>query len=361
MLKRPPSKIHLLAVLAFAIFFSGCDFIRPKVPVKRAILLKTENATQEELIGIIGNFTRVESLRAKIYLQFEDNSYAEAGIAEKYKTADGQIVVQRPANILLRVQVPVIGTDVAQMTSDGDQFRVAILEDGGSGKYRAFISGTNDTDYSQLRTDVINRIEDNGNVRELKQNVNAFSNLRPQHFTDALLVRPIDSEANFYVQSTIMQEEVELDKKNKKLKSWFLRGYYLLDEHQKLADGSTKITRRFWFDRVDRVRLARQQIFDSNGEIESDVVYGQEGAMTESGNYILPLEIILTRPKEKYKMRIRYKAPNDVEIGRAYPPAAFLLENTWDNLPIIDLDKKLQEMTVQQPGTARPPIDAKSQ
>jgi hypothetical protein len=66
-------------------------------------------------------------MRAKMDLKFEDNSFAEIGIAEKYKTADGEVVVQRPANILLKVQVPIIKTDVAQMTSDGEKFRVAIL------------------------------------------------------------------------------------------------------------------------------------------------------------------------------------------------------------------------------------------
>ncbi len=37
------------------------------------------------------------------------------------------------------------------MTSDGEKFRVAILEDGGSGKYKNFILGTNDADYSILK------------------------------------------------------------------------------------------------------------------------------------------------------------------------------------------------------------------
>ncbi|MBK9529552.1 MAG: hypothetical protein IPO41_14850 [Acidobacteria bacterium] len=40
------------------------------------------------------------------------------------------------------------------------------------------------------------------------------------------------------------------------------------------ADG-LRIARRFWFDRVGGIRLARQQIFDVQGEIESDIVYGK--------------------------------------------------------------------------------------
>ena len=67
----------------------------------------------------VNRFARVSSMRAKMYLKFEDNSFAEFGSKEVYRQADGEVVVQRPANILMKVQVPVIKSDVAQMTSDG--------------------------------------------------------------------------------------------------------------------------------------------------------------------------------------------------------------------------------------------------
>jgi hypothetical protein len=65
-----------------------------------------------------------------MYLRFEDNSFAQFGSKEVYREADGEVVVQRPANIFMKVQVPVVKSDVAQMTSDGAKFRVAILQDG---------------------------------------------------------------------------------------------------------------------------------------------------------------------------------------------------------------------------------------
>src|SRR6185503_19482790 len=109
------------------------------------------------------------------------------GSKEVYRQADGEVVVQRPAKILLKVQVPIIKSDVAQMTSDGSTFRVAILQDGGTGKYKKFVKGTNDADYSKLQKSL--DAQDLGNGKDAKQSVNAFANLRPQHFTDAMLVR----------------------------------------------------------------------------------------------------------------------------------------------------------------------------
>ncbi|MEP6902195.1 MAG: hypothetical protein ABJA66_10625 [Actinomycetota bacterium] len=309
-------------------------------------MLKTEKAEQSQLLGEVNRFARINSMRAKMYLKFEDNSFAESGIAEKYKSADGEVVVQRPANILMKVQVPVIKTDVAQMTSDGTKFRVAILQDGGDGKYKKFVVGTNNADYSLLQEQVKKTDLDNGKV--IKQNVNAFANLRPQHFTDAMLVRPVDTQNYSYLTSTILQEEYDFKLPKGSPLQWVMRGYYLLDEFRKEADGSLKISRRFWFDRVGGIRLAHQQIFDEKGEIESDIVYGQEGNLGESGEYNnLPLQVIVTRPKEKYKMKLTYQTPESVTIGKIYPEKAFVLENTW-GLEEVDLDKKLQEARSQK-------------
>ena len=232
------------------------------------------------------------------------------------------------------------------MTSDGDKFRVAILQDGGSGKYKKFVKGTNNVDYTKLqeRVTTVNV----GDSKETKKNVSAFSNLRPQHFTDAILIRSTDSSKHNYLVSTILQEEI--DQKALKKKSpiaWVLRGYYLLDEFTNGDDGTVKITRRFWFDRVGGINLARQQIFDAGGEIESDIIYGQVGNLGENGEYKMPLQVTLTRPKEKYKMTLKYQSPKSVKIGKTFKEQAFVLINRW-KLEELDLDKKLAEMTSQR-------------
>lgn len=331
-----------VALIAAAALLSGC--ISPKDKIEQATLLEAADASETELVSLVNNLASVNSMFARVDLKFEDNSFAELGIAEKYKTADGEIVVQRPANILLKVKVPIIKTDVAQMASDGTSFQVAVLQDGGSGKYKKFVVGTNSTDYSPLQE----KVDDLSNgSSEMKRNVNAFSNLRPQHFTEAMLVRPVDETKYTYVVSTILQEEFDINAKKRSPLRWVLRGYYLFDEYES-TDGRLKIKRRFWFDRVGGVRLARQQIFDAKGEIESDIVYGAEGALTENGNYRLPLQVELTRPKEKYKMRLTYQTPNKVIIGNDFPKAAFVLENLW-GLEVLNLDDQLREVNTNSP------------
>jgi hypothetical protein len=292
----------------------------------------------------VNRFAGVNSMRAKMDLKFEDNSFAEFGSKVVFRSAVGEVVVQRPGKILLKVQVPIIKTDVAQMTSDGVKFRVAVLQDGGDGKSRRFVIGTNNADYSKLQK----RLDEPNGNGDVKQNVKAFANLRPQHFTDAMLVRPT-ADDKVYTQSTIFQleEDESADKKSPVRK--VMRGYYLLDELGKGPDGGLSIERRFWFDRVGGIRLARQQIFDAKGEIESDIVYGKQGNLSSTGGYAnLPLEIQVTRPHEKYSMKLTYQSPESVTIGTTFPDAAFVLQNSW-KLEEIDLDKKLAEVLAGKP------------
>ena len=340
---------YILLLATALIFVSGCNVVKKESGTPT--LLKTEEASQAELIKEVNRFASVKSMRAKMDLKFEDNSFAQFGSKEVYRSADGEVVVQRPASIYLKVQVPVIKSDVAQMTSDGETFRVAILNAGSCADCKKFVKGTNSADYSRLQK---NLDAVNGEMTaDVKDNVNSFANLRPQHFTDAMLVRPTDSRY-LYAQSSTYQIEEDITQKKKSPLRVVNRGYYLLDEFARGDNGEMKITRRFWFDRVGGIRLARQQIFDAKGEIESDIVYGREGKLTETNDYQrLPLQILVTRPQDKYSMRLTYQSPEAVTIGRDYPVTAFVLQNSW-GLEEVDLDKKLQEATAVQQNKPAP-------
>ncbi len=340
----------LIAAALAGVLGSACNIV--KKASKTPTLLKTEVSTQASLIGEVNRFAQVDSMRAKMDLKFEDNSFAEFGSKEVYRQADGEVVVQRPGMILLKVQVPIIKTDVAQMTSDGERFRVAILQDGGTGKYKKFLLGTNNADYSKLQKTISPSKSAAGVATE---NVSAFANLRPQHFTDAMLVRPTDAEHAYSMSSIFQVEEDTAQTKKSPVRS-VTRGYYLLDEFAKGGNGELKITRRFWFDRVGGIRLARQQIFDAAGEIESDIIYGKEGKLTATGNFKnLPLEIQVTRPKERYSMKLTYQTPEDVMIGNKFPAEAFVLKNSW-KLEEVDLDQKLGETTGEK--SPQPPLNS---
>ena len=77
------------------------------------------DATTSDLSAEVNRYASVRSIRGKIDIQIEDTSFAESGLAEKYRTADGTVYLQRPGQIYLKIQAPFVGTNIAEMTSDG--------------------------------------------------------------------------------------------------------------------------------------------------------------------------------------------------------------------------------------------------
>ena len=311
---------------------SACNlfgrFAKTSVEVERLLTPLAETDTPR-LIAMVNSLVAIRSIRAKVDIQFEDTSFATAGIAEKYRTADGEIIVQRPGKVYLIVRAPFVASDIARMTSDGDHFRIAIFQ--GEAKYKKFVRGTNAAVYSKLNGNGDPSVKVKPNQEA--QTVKALSNLRPQHFTDAVLIRPIDTQVPglLYARSEFFQSE-----KDPASKKRVVRGYYFLDELQTLGDGSARLLRRFWFNRVGGVHFSRLQTFDDRGALITDVTYSDFKPVGEQG-VTLPTKISLTRPQDHYQLSLTYQSPESVVLDREYQLDVFVLENKT-NLPEVDLD-----------------------
>lgn len=354
------SILPALLTLAFIVTTTGCNSI---FGVKRTVsvtplLAPLKEATTEQLLAEINRIASVNSIRGKVDVQFLDTSFAELGIAEKYRTADGMVVLQRPNQILLTIQVPLVGTEVAQMTSDGERFRVAVLQ--GEERYKRFLRGTNNAVYPRLEMNEAgnssadnanrNRKNRNGKRAATDQAVGTLSGLRPQHFTDALLLKPVaqPDTSYIYTRAEIFQEEANNGATNqtnnsqeskKNTSGRVLRGYYTLDELMPETAGRARLLRRFWFDRFENLRLARLQTFDERGSIVTDVIYRTPKSFGAETVANLPTQIEITRPQDRYSISITYQAPEAVILNRAYDKDVFVLENKWQ-LQEVDLDKQ---------------------
>lgn len=160
-------------------------------------------------------------------------------------------------------------------------------------------------------------------------------------------MRPLETGGDYAtVQSEIYEDEPGTTKKKSPI-ARVIRGYYLLDELKRGENGDFKIERRFWFDRADNTRLARQQIFDDKGVLVTTIDYGAEQFFTEAGNVQMPAQVTVTRPQERYSVKLTYQTPNAVVIGKTYEPAVFQLENKWQ-LPEVDLDKQAEQSKISR-------------
>lgn len=334
----------LTVLLLTCLAASGCGVLGIKKEVKVTPLLgPLVEATPEQMLAEINRLAAVRSIRGKVDIQFLDTSFAECGIVDKYRSVDGNIVLERPGKIFLRIQVPFVGQDIAQMTSDGEHFRVAVLM--GEEKHRRFLRGTNAANYPRIKDEqAAAKCGEDGKSKAVNERrvVSAFSGLRPQHFTDALLVRPVQREnADYlYVMSETFEEEPD-PRPQAKRGARVVNAYYLIEEiapKNNAAGDMPHVLRRFWFDRYGAVRLKRLQTFNERGQIATDVLFEDAKKIGESGQYTLPARVVLTRPQDHYSLQVSYQAPEAVVVNNEYPTELFVLENKAQ-LPEVDLDQ----------------------
>src|SRR5262249_29191720 len=118
-----------------------------------------------------------------------------------------------------------------------------------------------------------------------KPSANKLENLRPQHFQDALLVRPIDPARDKLLIENFTDEE---------------NAFYILHVVRENGNGQLQLTRTIWFNRTD-LSLARQLIFDNDGTILTDARYSDWKSWDNVG---FPKHIEINRPRDEYAVVI---------------------------------------------------------
>src|ERR1041384_2491538 len=92
----------LLSVFTVSVllFNGGCGLFGAKKKIQVPQLLSPLFAADKaRLIQEINRFSMVKSIHGKVYIQFQDTSFASFGIADQYRQIDGDITVQRPGKI----------------------------------------------------------------------------------------------------------------------------------------------------------------------------------------------------------------------------------------------------------------------
>ena len=195
----------------------------------------------------------------------------------EYKDVRAYIRFRKPAEIRLIGLMPVVRTQAFDMVSDGTDFKLYIPS-----KNR-FIVGRNE-------------------IEQLSPN--KLENLRPQHFLDALVVRPVDTKSYKAMLENFTDED---------------NAYYIVQEVRQLSDGEVELNRQIWYSRID-MTMARQMIFGDNGNILTDARYSQWHAYD---NVPFPKHIEINRPRDEYAVVFDIVK---LDINKGVPADQFVLE-----------------------------------
>jgi outer membrane lipoprotein-sorting protein len=107
-----------------------------------------------------------------------------------------------------------------------------------------------------------------------------MENLRPQHFLDALLVRPVEAAEKVLLENLTDEDEA----------------FYILHLVRENGGGQLQLSRTIWFNRIN-LQLTRQLIFDAAGNILTDARYSDWHAYD---NVPFPKHIEINRPRDEY-------------------------------------------------------------
>ncbi len=318
---RAPRAGLLVAALALTILSASCaSLVKSKDNTIPKLLTPLAEAKFDDLIGQLRQFTILQSLRSSpVYLKFVD---AEA--SEKWPEADAIFVLRRPDKIRVLIQTPGIKTKIADMVSESNRFKVAVFY----GEYKRFLIGTNDADYGQWRA----KLGERGK--------SALASARPFHFTEALMMRPLalnDSRFVYGIEEALAEEPDT--RPGAKRGARILRSFYVISEVElpSAGQGPGRVRRRFWFDRANGARFARQQIFDEQGRLATEAQYSDYKRLSADSQDLWPGVVWINRPHDGYSVRLTFNEEK-VELNQDLPASVFVLENT-DKLPETDLDK----------------------
>jgi outer membrane lipoprotein-sorting protein len=252
--------------LALAIALAGGCAVSRKTVVKKPsgppVTLQT--ASKQQLIESYDHQAQsITSMNAAVTMVLTAGS-AYTGLIEQYHEVSGFILAQKPADVRVIGQVPVVGTDIFDMVSDGKMFHIFIPSK------NKFIVGP-----AQLERPSAKPIE----------------NLRPQHLTGALFWNEISPNDPVLLEQSTQGSAA----------------YYVLTVIHRVgppaataAEANWEIARKIWFDRVN-LNVSRIQTYDSGGQLASDVAYSDWSSF---GAERYPRQISVNRPASDYNLDI---------------------------------------------------------
>jgi hypothetical protein len=318
-------KRRKLVALALILTASSCVSRRVDLP---PFIPPTREATLTELIEIVNERQKAQTLIVRTDLQFVTSEKAEEGVGRRYRSGQGRILLSRPELIRLNIEAPVLSVNIADMASDGERFQLLIYPE----EYRALILGSNRRSYAEEAR----KLDGDPELRK----AGPLVNIRPQHFTEAFLFQPIDDEnPNVFPwkeEERLLEDD---DRPGAEEGQKVIRSYYVLTIAER---GEKSPRRKYWFDRTRDMALTRLQTFDEEGHLVGDVRFAKYLPAEPKAGLRIPSEIVINRPYEDYTLRITVK-PDSVEVNRDIPETAFTLEPPpeWsDTLRRVDLDKK---------------------
>jgi hypothetical protein len=266
---RPTIASITLAATAW-LLVSGCSVSHKTVVKPSQAPAALQTATKAQLLDKYNRQAdSIRSVNLSVKMKLTGGSNY-SGVIEQYHEVNGFMLAAKPANIRVIGQAPVVGKNIFDMVSNGEEFHV-------------FIPSKNDFIVGPTNLE--------------RPSKKPIENLRPQHLVDALLWALVsdrvpvlfeqanETQAGFYVLTVLRTASPSsADASN---------------SNQSPAD-EFEIAKKIWFNRAD-LNVSRIEIYAPGGVLSSDDRYSDWDAF---GELHYSRQIDVTRPGDDYQLEI---------------------------------------------------------
>ena len=249
--------------MAPALLLSGCFLpTHRKLPVPIAPAVVQTVPASELVAQLNRRWDQLNSLSVTVDMR-ATVTRTKQGEASDYPSIPGIILLRKPEFLRVYGRVPVVGTRLLDMVSDGKAFTLWIPQSSKA------ITGP----ATESKTKSANQLE----------------NLRPGFFFDSIVVRGLSPGDEYYVTSETDTVEDAAKKHLYLVPEYLLNVVHRKDDSQELAP-----VRVIHFHREDLMPY-QQDLYDSDGNLETQVIYGR---YADYGDSKYPSTMTIKRPLE---------------------------------------------------------------
>jgi outer membrane lipoprotein-sorting protein len=278
-------------LLAAPVVLAGCSLLPStrKLPVPKAPST-VQTADPDELVAELNQrWQALETLNAKVTIQASEQKPAE-GLETTEPTFPAVILLRKPEMLRVYGRVPVLGTPMFDMASDGQRFTIYIPS------RKQALTGSNAL---------------------ARKSANPLENLRPDFFFDAMVVKGLPPGDFYSVTSSSVTVEDPAEK------HLLLKPEYILSIfHPKPGSHEEPTTREVIFDRTNLLPY-EQDVYASDGQVQTQVLYS---GYREFDGVQYPSTITIKRPIEGTQLVLTVLSVNqnqtlkDDQFVVTYPP-----------------------------------------
>lgn len=258
-----------MLVVAMAVGLTGClSTTRAVLKTQAPEMYQTESVEQVEK-EVSARDAAVTTLSAQV-LVVATTGGSKEGQVKEYTSFKGYIFVQKPANLRVILQLPLIGSSALDMVSDGETFTLKRASSHGN----VWMQG------SDLVT---------------KPSKNGLENLRPAVFLDSLLVPGVKPD-----EFVTLTESTRIIQPDTHHKYAIAEPDYDLNILKPKSGNVLRVERVVHISRVTMLPF-QQDIYNENGQVETQATYDAYQAF---GEQQFPMVITIRRPLDEYSLKI---------------------------------------------------------